>query len=199
MQRTECFPRLQAMHALRASATAFAILLTACGPAQEAPTPVATESTPCVPGGQGFLRARLRGAIEADLDWQDGDMHCEGGLRPDGSGLRLAIVGPLKGSGRMLRLVFGIDTGSPEGHEAHAATNLTLIVEGAQRLYATLGDDKCTSDSLQRSDIGTGSGARQRVEVRGFCTGPAATMDGSDRVLVERFDFTTSYSTGSPP
>lgn len=188
------------MHALRASATtAFAILLTACSPAQEAPAPAATAGPSCVPGGQGFLRARLRGAIEADLDWQDGDMHCEGGPRPDGSGLRLAIVGPLKGSGQMLRFVFGIGTGSPEGSEAHAATNLTLIVEGAQRLYATLGDDKCTTDSLQRSDIGTDNPTRQRVVARGFCTGPAATMDGSDRVLVERFDFTTSYSTGSTP
>ena len=187
------------MHALRTSATVFALLLAACGPAEEAATPVATGGPSCVPGGQGFLRARLRGAIDADLDWQDGDMHCEGGPRPDGRGLRLSIVGPLQGSGRMLRFVFGIDTGSPEGRESNAATNLTLIVEGAQRLYATLGDDKCTIDSLQRSDIGTGSPARQRVVARGFCTGPAATLDGSDRVLVERFDFTMAYSTGSTP
>lgn len=183
------------MHALQAQATVFALLLAACGPAQEPPAPAAA-SAACVPGGQGFLRARLRGAIDADIDWRDADMHCEGSLRPDGSGLRLAIVGPLKASGQMLRFVFGIDTAGPG---SHAPTNLTLIVEGAQQLYATRGDDKCTTDSLERSDIGTGPDTRQRVIARGFCTGPAATLDGSGRVLVERFDFSTSHSTGSTP
>ena len=188
------------MPALRASATLFALLLAACGPAQEAPNPNATPGAAgCAPGGQAYLRARLRGAIEADLDWRDAEMSCEGGLRPDGSGLRLAIAGPLKTSGQKLRFVFGIDTVRKDGHETNAATNLTLIVEGAQQLYATLGNDKCTTDTLERGAIGSDTASRQPVLVRGFCTGPAATMDGGSRVLVERFDFTTSYPTGNAP
>ncbi|MEY4761730.1 MAG: hypothetical protein RLZZ200_1586 [Pseudomonadota bacterium] len=186
------------MQVPRALATVFALLLAACGPAQEPPASAGLSGpAACVPGGQGFLRARLRGAIDADLDWRAAQMTCEGGPRPDGSGLRLVLAGPLPGSDRILKLVFGIDTRSTDDSESNAATNLTLIVEGGQQLFATLGNDKCTTDRLQRT--AAPGATRRQVEVRGFCTGPAATVDGSGRVLVERFDFLSSYSVGSTP
>src|ERR1700685_3761241 len=43
--------------------------------------------SPCVGDGTGFLRARIRGALQLDVNWHDAQMRCGGDLRPDGSGL----------------------------------------------------------------------------------------------------------------
>lgn len=178
-------------------ATALALLLAACSPAQDAATPPAAQQG-CLPGGAGYLRARLRGAIDADLDWRNAEMHCEGGLRPDGTGLRLTIAGPLKDTGHVLRFVFGIDAGAASDEDRNLATNLTVIVEGADALYATRGDDKCTLDALHRDTPEGLAPGRRRAAARGFCTGPATSIDGTQRVLVERFDFVSQFTTEDP-
>lgn len=177
-----------------------ALLLTACGTAQDVATPMkpTDAKASCLPDGSGFLRARLRGAIDADIDWRGAELSCEGGPRPDGSGSRLTIAGPLKGSQQVLRFVFGIDDAGSGGAGRNLATNITLIVEGAQALYATRGDDKCTTDRLQQSAADAARPRQQRIEAHGFCTGPAASIDGTTRVLVETFDFASLYTTEDP-
>jgi hypothetical protein len=68
-----------------------------------------------------------------------------------------------------------------------------LILEGANRVYATLGDDKCSVDTLTQQPVVVAGGAPAPgdywVSARGFCVEPAATLDGAERVLVSRFDF----------
>ena len=50
--------------------------------------------------------------------------------------------------------MFGL-TGVREGRPAHeVATNLTLIVQGTDRIYGTLGDSRCTVDSLTQRRLG---------------------------------------------
>ncbi|MGE3666565.1 MAG: hypothetical protein AB7G51_08080 [Steroidobacteraceae bacterium] len=145
----------------------------------------------CLPDGDGYLRARVRGALDLDLDWRNDEMECTGGVRPDGSGVRVSIAGPLRSDGRRLRFVFGI-VGAAEGAAARQRpTNLTVIFEGERRLFATQGDDKCTVDSLTQARTGPLGGPQRswRVEAHGFCTGPAATLAGDTRLLVTRFDF----------
>jgi hypothetical protein len=67
----------------------------------------------CLPAGDGFLRASLRGAIDADVNWSNDKMECEGGVRPDGQGIRAAFRGTLSAGStaapRSLRFIFGID------------------------------------------------------------------------------------------
>jgi hypothetical protein len=160
--------------------------------AAQAATPVpAPKPGGCLPGGDGYLRARVRGALVLDLAWSDAQMQCEGGTRPDGNGLRVSIAGPLQGGGRRLHFVFGI-AGAQEGVDAQErATNLTLIFEGEQRIFATRGDARCTVDELHQRRIGELGGARRswRIEARGFCIGPANALQGDARVLLTRFDF----------
>lgn len=149
------------------------------------------EQRGCLASGNGYLRARLRGATQLDLDWQNAEMVCEGGPRPEGSGLRVSIGGPDRGNGRRLRFVFGL-SGAQENSPASALpTNVTVIFEGEQRVFATLGDDKCTVDSLQQERIGALGGPKRsyRVTARGFCTTPATVVGGSERLLLQRFDF----------
>jgi len=66
-------------------------------------SPAATHG--CLPAGNGYLRARIRGAMNLDIDWHNAEIECDGGLRPDGSGLRVSerqvrrLLGKLKDQG----------------------------------------------------------------------------------------------------
>jgi hypothetical protein len=158
-----------------------------CGP-RAAPAPQRTTAST-----DTFLNARLRGAIDADLVWSAAGLHSEGGARPDGSGIRVSLAGPLDANGRRVRLVFGM-AAPPGAASSHAVpTNVTLIVEGANRIFATLGDDKCSVDSLGQQPAAAagapGAAGDYWVSARGFCVEPASTLDGTERVLLSRFDF----------
>ena len=145
----------------------------------------------CLPSGNGYLRARIRGALNLDLDWRNAEIVCEGGARPGSSGIRLSFAGPLRSDGRRLRIVFGIGS-LEEGRGGRALpTNVTVIFEGEQRLFATRGDDKCTSDDVRQERVGDLSGRERayRVVARGFCTAPATAVNRSERIILSSFDF----------
>lgn len=154
------------------------------------PTP-ATSPKGCLPTGNGYLRARIRGAMNLDLNWRNADLQCEGGPRPDGSGLRVAFAGPPHADGRRLRLVFGVSS-VHEGRSGHELpTNLTVIFEGEERLFATRGEDHCTVDELKQERLGALGGPVRswRIIARGFCIAPASTLSSDARILVSSFDF----------
>ena len=161
----------------------------ACAPEEpQRPAMTAATAPACLPGDRGYLRASLRGAIEAEPDWRGAALQCEGGARPDGRGVRVSFLGPADAQGHRLRVVFGIAAQPGEPSSAAAATNITVIAEGQNRVYATQGDDKCAVDTLVQEPL-VASGHLYRVAARGYCIDPAATLDGSGRLYVNRFDF----------
>jgi len=165
--------------------------IAAASPAQAVPAPAAKG---CLPGGNGYLRARIRGALNLDIDWHDAEIECDGGPRPDGSGLRVSFAGPRHADGRRLRLVFGVGS-VHEGRTGRALpTNLTVIFEGEERVFATRGEDHCTVDELRQERLGALGGPLRswRIVARGFCTSPASTLSSDARILVSRFDFAGS-------
>jgi hypothetical protein len=142
----------------------------------------------CLGDGTGYVRARIRGALNMDLSWKDALLACAGDARPDGSGLRVSFAGPGPG-GKVLRMVFGISSAREGKSGRELPTNLTVLVDGG-RIFATLGDDKCTTDQLsQRRLPGTKGRRAWRIEARGFCVTPASAIDGKGSILVSRFDF----------
>jgi len=156
------------------------------------PPPAATPATAagCLPGGNGYLKARIRGALNLDIDWRNAELECDGGPRPDGSGIRVAFAGPQRTDGRRLRLVFGVSMAREGRGGRSLPTNLTVIVEGAQRLYTTRGEDHCTVDTLSQHRLrAPGTPRRYRIVARGFCVAPAATLNNAERILVSSFDF----------
>jgi hypothetical protein len=157
-------------------------------------------TTGCLASGNGYLRARIRGALNLDINWKNAEIECEGGARPDGSGIRVSFAGPKSSDGRRVRMVFGVGSAS-EGSQGYALpTNLTVIFEGEKRLFATRGEDKCTVDRLQQERVGDpGSPDRSyRVVARGFCVAPASAIDGEERIVVTSFDFAgrVTFETG---
>jgi hypothetical protein len=149
----------------------------------------------CLASGDGYLRAHLAGAIEADVDWPNSGTHCEGESRRDPKGVRLSFTRP-GGSNPDLLFVFGIN-GVREGEAAHGlGVNLTIIVQGSSEIYGTLGDGRCSIDSLTQRRLEAPD--TYRLEARGFCTQPAHAVRGTGALLVNRFDFagTVSYPRG---
>jgi hypothetical protein len=155
----------------------------------------------CLPTGNGYLRARIRGAFNLDIDWRNAQIECAGRPREDGSGIIVSFAGPRRADGRRLRMVFGVGT-AREGRGGHdLPTNLTVIVEGGQRLYTTRGDDHCTVDTLnqQRLQAQPRAPRSYRIVARGFCVAPASTLNNSERILVSSFDFAGNAVFGADP
>src|SRR5262245_13625189 len=152
--------------------------------------PAAAAQTGCLPSGNGYLRARIRGAMNLDINWHNAELECDGGARPDGSGIRVSFAGPRHSDGRRVRLVFGVH--AAEGSAGRALpTNLTVIFEGERRLFATRGEDRCTVDQLEQQRVGAlgGRSRSYRIVARGFCTEPASALSGHERIVVNSFDF----------
>jgi hypothetical protein len=141
-----------------------------------------------VPAEAGSLHARLKGAIEADLDWRAPQPQCRGSVRPQGDGLRLVYRGSVPGLGPLL-IVLGAGPLRPGQSARHVPVNLTLVREGTGEFYATRGDDKCAFDEVRQSPAGSARGL-YRLEGRGYCTQPARTVDGERAVLLSTFDVT---------
>jgi hypothetical protein len=175
-------------------------------PATVAPRLPAADAPPaaprgCLPGGNGYLRARIRGALNVDLDWHNDEIECAGGPRPDGSGIRLSFAGPRQPNGQRLRLLFGVGSAREGRGGRELPTNLTVIVEGAQRLFTTRGEDHCTVDRLRQERLATPGGAARsyRVVARGFCISTASTLNNAEHILVSSFDFAGEAVFGYDP
>ena len=166
-----------------------------------APADAPAAATGCLPSHDGYLRARLRGAQNLDIDWQDRELQCDGGPRPDQRGVRLTFAGPALPGGQHLRFVFGIAGALQTGSARDLPVNVTVIFEGESKIYSTRGEDKCTVDELSETPVqASPAGQRLRISGRGFCVAPAAAADGGAGILLSRFDFAGSvlYESDAP-
>lgn len=144
----------------------------------------------CLPDGRGYLKARLSGAVQAELVWGNDGTECTGAVRPDG-GIRIRFSHKDGVDGGRLVLLFGI-AGLREGQTAKALpVNLTVIREGLGEFYSTQGDNKCTLDEVRQEPlVGIPHRTRSyRVIARGFCTHPARAVRGDGVILLSRFDY----------
>jgi len=117
-------------------------------------------------------------------------MQCDGGLRPDERGFRLAFAGRLASDGQQVRLVFGIASTTDTLDARNVPTNVTIIFEDEQKLYSTASEGKCTIDELTlRAPQQPSPAAWRRVVARGFCTEPVTAIRGDDALVLDRFDF----------
>lgn len=157
----------------------------------------------CLPSGDGFFQAKLDGALQMRLDWKNDGTQCEGMPRPEGNGIRLSFSRSLDGEKRRLLIVFGIAGLSESSSGRALPANLTIIEEGGQQIFGTLGDDKCVVDELEQQLITPWSPETRtyRVSGRGFCMQPARAVGGDEGVLMSSFDFAgqVKYGEASAP
>jgi hypothetical protein len=157
-------------------------------PAKDAES--AAPTMQCLPAGNGYLKARLAGALNTELNWGNEGTECTGAVRPTDGGIRMRFTAA-NAAGEKLVLVFGI-AGLREGKNANAVpVNITVIREGSGEFYGTQGDDKCMLDRVtQQPIVGIPHRSRSyRIEARGFCTEPARAIRGKGSILISRFDY----------
>lgn len=153
--------------------------------------PPASLGGPCLRSGKAFLRARIGGAVRADVDLHGAALRCEGGPRSNGSGIRMGFEGRVPRLGRV-RMIFGIDgaTAGRAGRELPA--NLTVFLEDEKLLFATQGDGNCTVDRLTQEPVHATRAAKSRtyrIVAHGFCIAPVNDIAGRRRIVVTTFDF----------
>lgn len=167
--------------------------------AQPAAAPKAAPAQPakCLPAGNGYLRARLSGAMSTELNWGNDGTECTGAVRPTDGGIRMRFSRP-DGPGKLV-LVFGIAQLAEGKSARNLPVNVTLIREGAGEFFSTQGDDKCTLDRVtQDAIVGIPNRSRTyRVTARGFCTEPARAVRGKGSVLLSRFDYSGRVDFGT--
>ena len=170
------------------AALLIALSATACGHAEEktATQSATAGSASCIPAEEGALRARLQGAIDADIEWGPEATHCRGGVRPQGDGVRLIFKGTTDATGPLL-IVVGLAPLRAGESARNVPANLTLVREGTGQFYATRGQDKCAFDEVRQTPV-EASPNLYRLEGRGYCTQPARALAGEGAVLVSRFD-----------
>lgn len=173
-----------------AVATALLLAAAGCSGAEPPPAPAATEAAAsplCTPAEHGFLRARLQGAVNAEIDWSAGNApQCRGGPRPGGGGLRLLYKGS-DGEGAALLLVFGVGSLRAGESARNVPVNVTVVREGSGVFFATQGDDKCALDEVRQEPL-PGRDGQYLLAGRGYCTQPARAVGAAGSVLVSRFD-----------
>jgi hypothetical protein len=178
-----------------AVAAGASVALAAAGADTATATPSPAKTASCLSSGDGYLRAHLAGAIDANLDWPNSGTTCEGESRDKPAGVRLSFQ-RAAGNNPNLLLVFGL-TGVRAGKPAHAVgVNLTVILQGKSRIFGTLGDTRCTVDSLTQRPLAVQGS--YRLEARGFCTQPAHAIRGDGDVLVSTFEFAGLVNYQSP-
>lgn len=161
--------------------------LAGCGQKAVPDEPATASASGCLATGDGRLEAELRGAIDTDLDWNDAQMECDGGPRPDGRGLRVSIAGALDAD-RRARFIFGIGLDDiADGPADVHPVNLTVFIEDHPQVYATRGDGNCAVEDLERRPLDAGG---ERVAARGYCIGPMADLSGGPPMHVTTFSFT---------
>jgi hypothetical protein len=171
-------------------------LASAGSPALDTARPASGAQAHCLPSGDGYFRAHVAGAVEARIDWSDKGTRCEGESRESPPGVRLSFQRTGTGDSNLL-FVFGL-TGVHQGRSAReVGANLTLILQGTDRIYGTLGDSRCTVDSLNQKPLSASK--TYRVEARGFCTQPAHAVRGEGAVLVSTFEFAGLVNYDSDP
>lgn len=145
----------------------------------------------CLPGGEGYLRARIAGAVNAELQWGNDAIECTGAVRPTADGgVRARFSGPEPAGGGRLVIVFGIAK-LREGDTARLLpVNVTVMREGRGEFFSTQGDDKCMLDEARLEPIvGIPHRSRSyRLIARGACTEPARAVRGKGAVMLSRFD-----------
>lgn len=171
------------------TAAACALLVTGCGHAGNGGAPgtaPVTEEVLCAPADEGWLRARLQGAIEEEIDWSTGVPQCRGGPRPGSDGIRLLYKGRIAADEPLL-VVFGIGPLRAGESARNVPVNLTLVREGTGQFFATQGAGKCALDEVRQEPLATDA-PLYRLTGRGYCTQPARAVAGDGAVLMSRFD-----------
>ncbi len=173
-----------------------ALAFAACGQAPDPATPAEPEAAArpeaaaelAAPscGEQGFLRASLSGALNAEVDWAAAALRCESMRRPDDRGVRLRFTGEV--GGERLAIIISIPELDAGETGAEFDSVVTVTVEGSGRFFSTPNLGACWTDIETNAAL---PGSRDAHVVAGSlsCVGPLGEFNGDAYVEVRELRF----------
>ena len=173
----------------RLAAVAAALTLSGCGDTPEPAAlpsllPPPEESGGC--GERGYLRTDLYGEFAGPVDWQAGDLDCQGMPRPEGKGARLRFA--RQSADLSLAVIIampGLERGMT-GREL--GSNVTVIEEGGGRFFSTTGLGTCWTDVLEQEPLDDDA---DRYFIAGtlYCIAPLAEVNGDSSMTLRELEF----------
>ena len=167
-----------------------AAMLTACKPAAEPAVSDPETGIPTVSscGKSGYLRGRLYGAIDWNLDLAADALQCEGMPRPDGKGARLRFAASIGADERQIAIIIGIPELGRGSPGTEYASNVTVIEEGRGRFFNTVDLGNCLTDITAMTEIDT-EGDRHTISGSLYCLAPLAEVNGDSSVSITELRF----------
>ncbi len=150
-------------------------------PVLPAPEPVVSNC-----GESGFLSARLSGAIDTELAWSGGSLHCESMLRPDDRGMRLRFSGDV-GSERLAIIIAMPELGAGATGPEYDSV-VTITVEGSGRFFSTPNLGSCWTEVRTNAPAGNDEGLH---DVAGAlsCVAPLGEFNGTAFIDIQDLQF----------
>ncbi len=142
--------------------------------------------------GDAYIRGRLLGAVEADVDWSADAISCQGGPRPDGDGARLRFA-RASDDGAGLAVIIAIPGLSRRSTGTEFAANVTLILEGEARFFSTQNRESCWADISGNELVGD---ERYAVEGELYCIAPLAEVNGTGSITLDGLGFRGAVNWG---
>ena len=170
-----------------------AAMLSGCGedptPADPGPgEPVLPAPEPVVSncGDEGFLQARLSGAIDTEIDWPAGSLQCESMLRPDDRGMRLRFSGNVEGGRLAIIIAMPELEAGATGVEYDSV--VTITVEGSGRFFSTPNLGSCWTD-VQGNTAQADKDGRYVVTGNLSCVAPLGEFNGGAFIDISELRF----------
>lgn len=161
-------------------------MLSAC----DRPPEASVAARHCVPGGE--LVVSVYGGLEGKIDWQGGELACEGMPRPHGKGARLRFEGPAARAGTDAdRLAFIIALPDlVRGQKAtELAASVTLMEVDEGRFFISPEQAGCWADVDGHESIDGGNN-EYRISGLVYCVSPLAEVNGTTSVSLRDLRFT---------
>jgi hypothetical protein len=189
-------PRNPGFCARSAAVLSILAVLVACeDQVTEAIPPVSVQArSDCVAGGR--LKVETFGALQADIDWREPAMRCEGMQRPRGEGARLRFAGELTLDDATRTIAFILSI--PELEKGKTAdqlrTRVTVIEEENARFYSTRETDICWSNITHQAPLTNQDGiiitGRYSISGLTYCLAPVAELNGAASLTLSDMEFT---------
>lgn len=175
------------------SAAAF---MTACEdrPAETPPPISIAEPSDCVVGGR--LTVETFGAIQADIDWREPLVRCEGMQRPRGKGARLRFAGEVTSDDvtRTVAFILSIPDLEKGKIADELRTRVTVIEEENARFFSTREADVCWSNITHQAPMTNADGiiitGRYSISGLTYCVAPVAELNGAASLTLSDMQFT---------
>jgi hypothetical protein len=144
---------------------------------------------PCVMDQNGYLRGKLFGQIQAELDWHGDNMRCDGMYRPEGQGIRLVFDEHLDEDLPGLLIVIGIADAVPGSEVKDAPANITIIDQSRGLFFSTQEEPRCWTTLTSQLLLTGTTEETWRMNGQLYCASALAALTGNGTVTLDDIEF----------